>query len=405
MDIERSMFDVRRSFSFFLCILLILLLPLSAWAKISDVDISGYVKYLSSVSDVPAVDDDKLYDQLLHARINTAWYPTDTLSGEMDVRLRAFYGDSVEKISGFSDQVKTDHAFADLDAELWDETRSFGYGEIDRLWMGYTRGNLETTIGRQRIAWGTALVWNVIDLYNPKSVLDFDYEEKPGADAARVQYYTGAVSKVELVAQPEDTFKESIIAGLYATNAFEYDFFAVAGVREDRWVLGGAWAGSVLEGGFRGEVLVSQAPDRESSSEEFENPMFTSDTPLVSVVLSGDYTFSNTLYLHSECLYNSAGKTGNAGSYWEEALSAGMLSPARWSIYQEVAYDITPLTRATLFGIFNPSDHSTIIVPMLTHSLTTNLDLLLIGQFANGDSNSEYGDYGKVFTLRLKYSF
>lgn len=82
-----------------------------------------------------------------------------------------------------------------------------------------------------------------------------------------------------------------------------------------------------------------------------------------------------------------------------------MLSPARWSIYQEISGDLTHLTRATLFGIFNPSDHSAVIVPMLTHSLSANLDLLLIGQFASGDPYSEYGDYGKSVFLRLKYSF
>ncbi len=390
-------------------VLLILLLPTVAGAKALDVDITGYVKYLSSAADVPGISG-RLYDQLLHARINTAWYPTDSLRGEMDVRMRAFYGDSVEKIPGFSKMIETDYPFANLDAVARNGNRSLGYGQIDRLWMGYTRGNLEATLGRQRIAWGTALVWNVIDLFNPKSVLDFDYEEKPGADALRVQYYTGAVSKVEVAARPAKSRKEAIIAGLYSVNAFEYDFFAVAGVRKNRWVVGGAWAGSILDGGFRGEVLVSQAPDRDEEPidtvpAESGRSMFASGHPVVSAVLSADYTFSNTLYLHSECLYGSAGKTRNAGVFQEEALSAGMLSPARWSIYQEVAYDITPLTRATLFGIFNPSDHSRIIVPMLTHSLATNLDLLVIGQLASGRLYSEYGDYGKSVTLRLKYSF
>jgi hypothetical protein len=82
-----------------------------------------------------------------------------------------------------------------------------------------------------------------------------------------------------------------------------------------------------------------------------------------------------------------------------------MLSPARWSYYQEFAYDISPLTRVALFGIFNPVDHSSIIVPQVTHSLTANLDLLVIGQFASGGRYSEFREYGKSITLRLKYSF
>lgn len=386
-----------------ICFFLILLLPGSAVAEISDVDVSGYVKYLSVVSDVPALDDDRLYDQLLHSRIETAWYATDDLRGELDIRLRAFYGGSVAKSPDFWGEVKTSHAFANLDGVGWDAAQSAGYGQIDRLWLDYTRGDLELTLGRQRIAWGTALVWNVMDLFNPKSVLDFDYEEKPGADAVRMQYYTGAVSKVEMALQPETRLDRSTVAGLYSVNALGYDLFAMAGVREDRWTLGAAWAGSILDGGFRGEVLVSESPGDGLSDGACS--LFASGKSVVSAVLSIDYTFSNTLYLHGEWMYNSVGQTENTGAFQAEALAAGLLSPARWSLYQEIAGDITPLTRATLFAIYNPSDHSGVIVPMLTYSLATNLDLLLIGQLAWGIAGSEYGDGGKTVTVRLKYSF
>ncbi len=388
---------------------LILVLPGPLWAQSSVYDISGYVKYLSSASDYPSVGG-TLYDQLLHARINTAWYPSDSLRGEMDMRMRAFYGDSVEKIPQFSEQVKINYDFTDLDTIMWDEKKSLGYAQIDRLWLDYSRQNLELTLGRQRIAWGTALVWNVIDLYNPKSVLDFDYEEKPGADAFRMQYYTGAVSKAELVVKPGRTRQHATVAGLYSVNAWGYDFFGIAGIRNDRWVAGGAWAGSILKGGFRGELLVSQSPNKDASREDSLPPVlgdsiFASEKRVASFVLSGDYTFDNSFYIHSECLFNSDGKQENAGLFQQEAIDAGMLSPARWSIYQEFAYDVTPLTRATLFGIFNPDDHSSIVVPMLAHSLRTNLDLLLIGFLPYGGQNSEFSAYGKSINLRLKFSF
>jgi hypothetical protein len=387
---------------------LVVLPPAAAWAQGSTYDISGYVKYLSSVSDYPQVEG-RLWDQLLHARIQSSWYPSDSVRGEMDIRVRAFYGDSVRKIPHFIDQVKTEYPLGDLDAK-WQGSQALGYAQIDRLWLDYTRGSVEVTVGRQRIAWGTALVWNVIDLYNPKSVLDFDYEEKPGADALRLQYYTGPVSKLELAASPGRTLKAGTFSGLYSVNAHGYDFYAIAGIRNNRWVAGGAWAGSILKGGFRGEFLVSQAPDRQETREGVPvagsgSGFFASGNPVVSAVVSLDYTFSNTFYIHTECLFNSNGKVENAGAFQQEAQAAGMLSPARWSLYQEVAYDVTPLTRATLYVIYNPSDHSAILVPMVTRSITSNLDLLVIGQFASGKANSEFDAYGKSVTLRLKYSF
>ncbi|MEJ2050409.1 MAG: hypothetical protein P8Y60_11350 [Calditrichota bacterium] len=351
-----------------------LFLTSALFAQLSPYQINGYAEYLASTSRYPEIDS-RLYDQLFHFRLNTYWYPSNTLRGSMQLRMRAFYGNSVEKIPDFLDQIKTNYDFTNLDAVLWDAKNSLGYAQIDRLWLDYSLKNLELTLGRQRIAWGTALVWNVIDLYNPKSVLDFDYEEKPGTDALRLQYYTGPVSKLELVDKPGETFKETIIAGLYSVNAYNYDFYVIGGVRNDRWVAGGAWS------------------------------LYSYDKTVVSFVLSADYTFSNSFYIHTESLFNGNGKTRNTGVFQNEALQIGMLSPARWSLYQEFSYDITPLTRGTLFGIFNPNDKSYIIVPMLTHSLATNWDLLLIGLLAQGDPLTEYGDYGTSVYVRLKYSF
>jgi hypothetical protein len=386
-----------------------LFLTSALFAQLSPYQINGYAEYLASTSRYPEIDS-RLYDQLFHFRLNTYWYPSNTLRGSMQLRMRAFYGNSVEKIPDFLDQIRTNYDFTNLDAVLWDAKNSLGYAQIDRLWLDYSLKNLELTLGRQRIAWGTALVWNVIDLYNPKSVLDFDYEEKPGTDALRLQYYTGPVSRLELVDKPGETFKETIIAGLYSVNAYNYDFYVIGGVRNDRWVAGGAWAGDILKAGFRGEFLVSEAPAKTAPDENpdfsyYGASLYSYDKTVVSFVLSADYTFSNSFYIHTESLFNGNGKTRNTGVFQNEALQIGMLSPARWSLYQEFSYDITPLTRGTLFGIFNPNDKSYIIVPMLTHSLATNWDLLLIGLLAQGDPLTEYGDYGTSVYVRLKYSF
>lgn len=382
----------------------LVLLPLAAGAHATSLSVSGYTKYLTSVSKYPGIAD-TLYDQRVHTRINTSWKPAGSpLRAEMDVRLQAVYGDSVAQVPDYIDQVRSEYALTDLDAELWNGGSTLGIAQIDRLWLDYSTSKLEVTLGRQRIAWGTALVWNVIDLFNPKSVLDFDYEEKPGADALRLQYYTGAISRVEMAAKPGATRDQATVAGLYTTNIHNYDLYGLAGVRDQRWLVGGAWAGSVLEGGFRGEVLVGEGPD-EDPRDAMGGSAFAADHPVVSLVLSADYTFANTFYIHTEVLYNSNGKTDNAGLYFQEAQDAGMLSAARWSLYQEFAYDLTPLTRATIYAIYNPLDHSRVVVPMLTHSLTTNLDLLVIGQFATGEKNGEFADYGNSVTLRLKYSF
>ncbi len=104
-------------------------------------------------------------------------------------------------------------------------------------------------------------------------------------------------------------------------------------------------------------------------------------------------------------MYYNSGKRENTELYQQEALDLGMLSPSRWSVYQEFSYDITPLLRGSLFGIFNPDDESYVIVPSASYSVITNLDLYVIALLFNGDSLTQYGDYGSSFYVRVKYSF
>jgi hypothetical protein len=393
-----------------LLILLCFAISGSSFAQLPSTEVYGYAKYLFGSTKYPFYSE-RLNDNLIHARLNTRWYPLSSLTAALEFRFRAYYGDSVEKIPNFLDQIKSHHQFADLDAVLWNKGKSLGYLETDRLWLDWVKGNFEATVGRQRIAWGTSWVWNPTDLFNPQSPLDFDYEELPGTDAVRLQYYTGPVSKVEAAVRPAKTMDKVIAAGLVSMNKWDYDFNVIGGIKENRWVAGGAWSGDILDAGFRGEFTVMQKPQpipkynllhRLISSYE---PLSEFRDPVFSFVLSGDYTFPNTFYIHTEILYYNNGKTSNTGLYQQEALELGMLSASRWSVYQEFSYDITPLLRGSLFGIFNPDDHSYVIVPSASYSIITNLDLYLIALLFNGDSLTQYGDYGSSLYARIKYSF
>jgi hypothetical protein len=88
-----------------------------------------------------------------------------------------------------------------------------------------------------------------------------------------------------------------------------------------------------------------------------------------------------------------------------EASEIGMLSPSRWSLFQEFSYNITPLIRSSIFGLFNPNDKSFVAVPSLNWSVIENLDLMLIALLFEGKPLTEFGSYGKMFFLRTKYSF
>jgi len=381
---------------------LVLFIPFfSAEAQLSPFDYNGYVKYLFSNSKYPNASE-RYSDHLIHARLNTRWYPSSSLTGTLELRFRAYYGETVENTPNFLDMIKTKFDFADLGKVIWNEKSSVGYLEIDRLWFDWVKNDFEATIGRQRIAWGTSWVWNPIDIFNPLSILDFDYEERPAVDALRMQYYTGAVSKVEFAFAPAKNKKDIIAAGLVSVNKWNYDFNFIGGVKKERWLAGAGWVGDIEGAGFRGELLVSKGKE---VSLPFSNNTFGTDDPIYSFVLSGDYTFPNSFYIHTEVLHNNIGVEDQTLLYQQQALDLGLLTAARWSLYQEFAYDITPLMRGTIFGLFNPDDKSFVIVPSVSYSVVTNLDLLLLGMFFDGNPITEFGDYGSTLFIRLKYSF
>jgi hypothetical protein len=360
----------------------------------------GYIKYLLSRSSIPQYGD--LTDHLLHARLNFKWYATEALTTALEIRARGYEGGTVEHTPDFIAMIRNDHEFAHLDATLWNDKSSVGYAEVDRLWADWNQGQWQVTVGRQRVAMGTCLVWNPTDLFNPLSILDFDYEEKPAFDGGRVQYYLGPLSKVEVDVKPGKTSATGTTAVAYTTNAWEYDFHVLAGRRSGLGVLGGSWAGDIAGGGFRGEILVSQKP-----KVIFPGLYDLSQTDglMATSALSLDYTLPSSLYFHVESLYNSIGVTHNAALFAQQAQMLGLLSPSRWSLFGEISYDITPLVRGSVFALQNPIDGSRVFVPSVTWSVVTNLDLTAIGLLFHGDQLTEFGAYGQSGYLRLKFSF
>ena len=98
----------------------------------------------------------------------------------------------------YSDLIGTDQGWVDLSWNLLDEQSFFLNTTIDRLWVDLNYGKFQARIGRQRINWGQTLVWNPNDIFNVYSFFDFDYVERPGSDAIRLQYYPDSSSALNL---------------------------------------------------------------------------------------------------------------------------------------------------------------------------------------------------------------
>ena len=362
--------------------------------------LTGYTKdllfYFHPKTKFPGISNDQLYSSIIHNRMNVRWYAGEHLTFGIDSRNRLLFGSMIRDLPFYKSTIDFDPGHFDLAAVVASDKSWFLHTMVDRAWMEFSGNRWQVTIGRQRINWGMNLVWNPNDLFNTFSFFDFDYEERPGRDAIRIRYYTGSTSSAEFAYKLGHTNEENTFAGLYRFTAWEYDFQLLTGKAGPDFVTGAGWSGDILGGGFRGEVSWFRPCSKEPESKE-----------AVIASLSGDYTFMNSLYLHGSFLFNSQGTTGRSEglSLFDLNLTVKNISKAKYSVFLQASYPITPLFSASASSIINTGDGSFYIGPAATWSLTNNLELLLTGQLFFGDPLTEYGSTGKAAFARLKWAF
>lgn len=368
----------------------------------SNLSVNGYVKELSMfykpVSPIHTITDslDYLFLNQIHNRLNFRWYATNELTFAIEARNRLFFGQMIKKFPYYKESIDTDNGFLDMGTVLLSGDSWFLHSMLDRAWIDYTKGNWQVRIGRQRINWGLNLVWNPNDIFNTFSYFEFDYEERPGSDAVKLQYYTGSTSSAQLVYKIGRTANETSVAGLYRFTHSNYDFQFLGGWAGKDYVLGGGWTGDIKGGGFRGELSWFVPRDKNNGSRQ----------AFVASV-SGDYTLQNSLYFHTSVLFNSNGTTGKAGggNFFGEELTAKTLSRSMVNLFAQISYPFTPLFSGDFATILNPLDGSAFLGPTLTYSISDNWEFMLNGQLFVGSNDTEYGNYGKAIYGRIKWSF
>lgn len=398
-------------------IALLTIISFPLYSQLSDWEYGGYLKNMATYIDgnyEGLTSEIGKFQNVFQGRLKLAWYPLYEVNFSAQSRHVFTYQKMLYLTQGFFSQLSHSSYYFDLKWDAIEKNNYAFFSELDRLNLMWTYRDLELTIGRQRIAWGTCLVWNPTDLFNAANILDFDYPERPGTDAVKVQYYIDEVSAIEFAVSPGKNAADVIYAGRYKTNFRNYDFSILAGWQLSTLRLGGSWAGDIFTGGFRGEFVYSK-PDIETMLPvdpllapyilPGNLPTLILDKPYWTVALSYDYTFENSLYLHLEWLYNQLGASKDSGSRRITTLYSGELSPSRHSLFFEAAYNITPLLRGDIFFIVNPTDKSWIAAPSLTYSLATNLEIYLLAFPSKGKTGSEFGGFPAQYFMRAQFSF
>lgn len=355
--------------------------------------LAGYIKNLHEFSFIDRLDQTQ-WTTLLHNRLNFKFLPSEEIKIRIELRNRLFYGENVKNIFGFSEIISRDTGIVDLSWNIIDDGDVLFNTTIDRALLNYLKGSWDVTLGRQRINWGMNLVWNPNDIFNSYNFLDFDYEERPGSDAVRIQYYLDDFKKIEVAAKRGKTKDNYIAAAMYKFNKWSYDIQFITGVYQKDWVIGTGWAGNLKNAGFKGEV---------SYFVPYE--VYLSSQNVLSASVSLDYAFKKGLYINGSFLYNSnANDTSvNLGHLVYADVTAKNLMPFEFSGFLQLAKEFSPIISATASFIYSPTNQSLILIPSLKYSIANNWELDYTGQSFFELDNFE--TIGNSRYLRLRWSF
>ncbi|MFT5724364.1 MAG: hypothetical protein ACI9JN_001483 [Bacteroidia bacterium] len=359
----------------------------------------GYIKDMRIVSIAQDSNNhaQTLQQNLLHHRINMRYQLDTAWELGLEVRNRAFYGEFLKYAPGYGDLLEVDNGIVDMNWSWINAPNFIGHTAIDRLWINYSSKKWELRMGRQRINWGQNIVWNPNDLFNALNYADFDYEERPGSDAIKVQRYLKKNRSIEFAYKFTEDFDDAVFAGLYHFNMKNYDFQLLAGKYRQDIALGVGWAGNIKGSGFKGESTWFKP-----TNDSLKQAVLTS--------ISWDMSYANGVYFLVSGLYNSNGtvdlnKLSTLSGASGGQLDLKKLMPNKYSLFIQGSGAFNPLVSGSLAAIVAIDLGGVFAMPTISYSLKQNLDLSLIGQSFLGVVDDKVSALSNAVFLRFKWSY
>ncbi|MBK9109623.1 MAG: hypothetical protein IPM92_14940 [Saprospiraceae bacterium] len=359
------------------------------------IEIKGYIKDIQTSFFQDRIESITSFNTL-HNRINLKLNLDSKLYFKLELRNRILWGDLIKEIPNYGTFLDDDAGFINL-SKLWMDEKGFViHSMADRMYLHYTTDVWDIKLGRQRINWGINTIWNPNDIFNAYNFLDFDYEERPGSDALRIQKNLRSNASIEFAYKPGKNKDQHIGGILYKWNSAAYDFQLLTGLLNTDYFIGGGWAGSIMDAGFKGEFSY------------FHPKKNTDDTSGVwSLSFMFDQTFTNEWYLSFAYLYNSqpnGSLIGNSG-FLDAQLSAKSLFPYRTTFYTGISKSLSPIHNLALALIYSPTQNTILCIPSYHWNAATNFDIDITLQSSFAEISKTYKSIGNAFYIRGKWSF
>jgi hypothetical protein len=294
---------------------------------------------------------------------------------------------------------RQDSAYFDL-LHIWlDRKHAYWDSSLYRGYLTLRHGNAELTLGRQRIAWGTAHFWSPTDVFNPISPLQIESDERQGVDATQLSVRLPGGFRWSLVYAPQDGINRSTEATRITKTIHNFDVAALGGHFAQDWMAGGNFAGQWGGAGLRGELTYTWRGN--GSSLQSDALRWTFGT---------DYAINNKWYVLAEYFYNQGQPAGfTPGQPFDPSIllryANQIFTLQRHFISAGARYSVTPLLNLQTYAVVEPAGPSVFFMPMASYSLTANTDISAGGQLFASSPTGEFDQVPNLFYLEFTVHF
>ncbi len=285
---------------------------------------------------------------------------------------------------------------ADTPFDIETNAKNYGNGEVfgrlHRFNVGYADEKHHVVLGLQKITMGVGRIWTPTDLFNPRNPLALEPDQIYGNFSLSYTYSLDELSQaMVVVAKRHDgsykyagRIKGNINIGdvaldVYSSNDAEMFAYELEG---NLFNTGIEWRS---EGGYYKDKLL--------------------DKNFYQTILGIDYGFVNGLTVMAEWLHSSETyKADDILNYQESSLSYNRHLSSDY-VGASAYYDFNLLYNGALIMIYSPEDQSSFISPLITYSISDDASLSAGAMLYTGDDESEFGNIGNSYYLRLKATY
>ena len=279
------------------------------------------------------------------------------------------------------------------EGSVFTEQSGHGYYGTQRVYRAYAKlavDALDVTIGRQRIPLGTGRLWSALDMLNPANPVQLERDEYIGVDAALVDYKLDPLSRVSVIYAPDPARISDRWIAQYRTNVHGTDLALTYGKYSEDHLAGLDVATQIGDAGLRGEWTYTRPQS---------GPAYRKS------VLGFDYVFASSLNVSIEAYHNSQSERDIAAQFSRRPLLAYLQPAGKRYLGMVIGYDLTPLLKMTTYVLSNRADHSAVVAPTLSYSITENTNVMGGAQFFSGSKESEYGRGSELYFVQMQYFF